>query len=223
MIEGIKAIAFDIDGTLYSDLSLYIRLPFYFLRNIKFFHHYNYVRKALHKTAPLSDFFEYQARLLAERMKISSQEAKLLIDKVCYKGLEPYFRHVKPYKNVYRTIKSFKDAGYKIGILSDFPPSQKGDIWGVLSLCDVCLGSEECGALKPSLYPFGMLAKSLNVKPEEILYVGNSLKCDVRGAKNAGMKAAYLLKGFKKIFGIKCREADISFKSYRQLGKIVLE
>ena len=47
-----------------------------------------------------------------------------------------------------------KSAGLKIGILSDFPPSQKSDIWGIKELCDVCIGSEESGALKPSVYSF---------------------------------------------------------------------
>ena len=116
-----------------------------------------------------------------------------------------------------------KDAGLKIGILSDFPPEQKGDIWGIRDLCDVCIGSEESGALKPSIYPFGILERKLGVPADKILYVGNSVKYDVLGAKGAGMKTAYILKGFKKLFNIKLPEADISFKNYRQLQKIVLE
>ena len=66
-------------------------------------------------------------------------------------------------------------------------------------------------------------AEKLGVKPEEILYVGNSIKYDVMGARNYGMKTAYLLKGFRKIFNIKCSLADISFKNYRQLKNIVLK
>jgi len=115
-----------------------------------------------------------------------------------------------------------KDSGLKIGILSDFPPEQKEDIWGIRELCDVCIGSEESGALKPSKYPFGILAQKLNLKPEEILYVGNSKKYDVLGAKNAGMKSAYILTGFRRLFNLKLKEADFSFKSYRQLKNIVL-
>ncbi len=223
MLKGIKAVAFDIDGTLYSDLSLYIRIVPYFLRNISFYSRFNKVRKTLHRTAPLADFYEYQARILAEMMRISNEEAKKKIQDICYDGMRPYFKKIKPYPYARECVEAFRKAGLKIGILSDFPPSQKGDIWGIRDLCDVCIGSEESGALKPSLYPFGILAMKLGVEPEEILYVGNSLKYDVMGARNAGMKSAYLLKGFKKIFNLKQKEADISFKNYRQLSDIVLQ
>ena len=177
----------------------------------------------MHKTAPLADFYEYQARILAEISKLKSPRAKEIINEICYDGLKKFFKKVKPYPYVYECIKSMKDAGLKIGILSDFPPEQKGDIWGIRALCDVCIGSEESGALKPSVYPFGILAQELDVPADRILYVGNSLKYDVLGAKGAGMKTAYILKGFKKLFNIKQPEADISFRNYRQLQKIVLE
>ena len=223
MLEGIKAVAFDIDGTIYPDLNLYICIIPYFFRNLSFYKKFNKVRKILHRTAPLADFYEYQARNLAGMMGISAEEAKKQIQSVCYDGMKPYFKRIKPYPYVKECIQSFKDAGLKIGILSDFPPSQKGDIWGIRGLCDVCIGSEESGALKPSKYPFGILSMKLGVEPSQILYVGNSVKYDVLGAKKAGMKSAYLLKGFKKIFNIKEKEADISFKNYRQLSDIVLQ
>ncbi|MBQ2314322.1 MAG: HAD family hydrolase [Treponema sp.] len=222
MYKGIKAVAFDIDGTLYPSWRLYVRIAGHFIRHVTFFVSYNKVRNVLHRTAPLADFFEYQARLLAEEMHVSPEFAKDKINDICYEGLKPYFFKVKPYPNVYATFCALKSAGLKLGILSDFPPEQKGRLWGLRSLCDVCIGSEESGALKPSIYPFGILAKKLGVKPEEILYVGNSLKYDVRGANNYGMKSAYLLKGLRRLFNIRCREADISFRTYKELLNIIL-
>ncbi len=223
MYNDIKAIAFDIDGTLYPSWQLYVRIAGYFFHHIQFFLKYNKVRKVLHQTAPLPDFFEYQARLLADEMHVTTEFAKDQINEICYEGLKPYFFEMKPYANVYQTICAFKAAGLKIGILSDFPPEQKGRLWGLRSLCDVCIGSEESGALKPSIYPFAILAEKLGVKPEQVLYVGNSIKYDVMGAKSYGMKTAYLLKGIRKLLGIKCAAADISFKNYRQLKNIVLK
>ena len=222
MIEGIKAVAFDIDGTLYADWRLYVRMPLYFLKNISFFSKFNKVRKQMHKTAPLADFYEYQARLLASEMHITPELAKDKINEICYDGLRQFFLEVKPYPQAYETIVALKASGLKIGILSDFPPDQKANVWGIRSLCDVCIGSEESGALKPSVYPFGILASKLGVKPEEILYVGNSKKYDVRGANNAGMKSAYIMKGLRALFNIPLKEADISFKNYKQLRNIVL-
>lgn len=218
----IKAVAFDIDGTLYPDRQLYLRLLPYFLKNFRFFVKYNKVRHILHRTAPLPDFFEYQARLLAGLMKIPVAQAHSRINETIYEGLKPYFLKVKPFPHIVETIDAFKNAGLKVAILSDFPPEQKGDLWGLKSKFDCILGSEKCGALKPSMYPFGILAQKLNLKPHEILYVGNSIKSDIRGARDAGMKTAYIMSFWRKILNKKLLEADISFKNYRQLCKFVL-
>ena len=85
----IKAVVFDIDGTLYPNSRLYKKMWFYFLKNLRFFMKYNKVRRVLHKTAVLPDFFEYQGRMLAAEMNISKEKAKSLIEEKVYKGLEP--------------------------------------------------------------------------------------------------------------------------------------
>lgn len=223
MRESIEAVAFDIDGTLYPSWSLYIQMPLYVLRHLRFYLHYNKIRRKLHRTAPLSDFYEYQARLFAEDAGIESSRAKKIIDEICYKGIQKFFLLIKPYRHALDCIRAFKESGLKIGVLSDFPPSQKGSIWGIRDLCDVCIGSEESGALKPSVYPFGILSRKLGVSPEKILYVGNSIKYDIQGANNAGMKSAYIMTGIDRIFNRKCPEADFSFKNYRQLLNFVLK
>jgi putative hydrolase of the HAD superfamily len=223
MRESISAVAFDIDGTLYPNWRLYIRIIPFFLANLRLYYHYGEVRKVLHRTAPLPDFYAYQAILLAERMHISPEQARELISSRVYEKLVGYFKKVKPYRNVRETFLLLRKAGLKLAILSDFPPEQKGDIWGVRDLCDVVLGTEDCGALKPSSYPFGIMAQDLGVPPEQILYVGNSIKSDIDGARAAGLKTAYIMPLWRRLLGFKLKQADISFGSYRQLRKIVLE
>ena len=215
MIKQIEAIAFDIDGTLYSDMSLYIRILPYFLKRLPFFLAYNRARKILHRTAPLADFYEYQARLLAEELKIDSAKAKQMIQENVYDGMKPFFKIIRTFKGVHKLFEECKKQNLKIGILSDFPPEQKGDIWGLAPMCDVIMGSEECGALKPSIYTFGSFAKALGVEPEKILYVGNRIRADITGAKPAGMKTAYIMPFWRKLFNRKLKQSDISFKNYR--------
>ena len=224
MLTDISVVAFDIDGTLYPSWALNVRIVGYVLRHLKFYWSYNKVRKVLHNSAPLADFYEYQARLLAEDLLCTPEEAKVLIQDIVYDGLKPYFEHsIKPFAYVRETFASLKEKGYRIAILSDFPPAQKGDLWGLLPYCDAVLGTEELGALKPSKYPFGMLAKKLGVPESAILYVGNSVRYDVLGANNAGMKSAYLLPWWRKILHRKHPKADISFATYRQFLQIVLQ
>jgi len=222
MLDGIKAVAFDIDGTLYPQNSLYVRLIPYIIRHLRFYLHYRKVRHQMHRTAPLPDFYEYQGRLFAESFGCSVAEAKSMIEKIAYDGLKPYFQNIKPFSRVKETFTSLHEKGYKIALLSDFPPSQKGDVWGVLPYCDIVLGTEEIGALKPSKYPFGVMSSALDLEPSQILYVGNSIRFDVRGANNAGMKTALIASKFKRFFSKKAKEADISFSNYRQFLNIVL-
>lgn len=223
MFQGIKAVAFDIDGTIYASWRLFVRMPIYFFRHIIFFRDFNEVRKILRRSAPVADFYEYQARLFATQHKIDVALAKKEIQRICYDGLRPFFFKIKSFPNIYDTVRSLKAAGLKIAILSDFPPEQKDSVWGIRPLCDVCMSSEEAGALKPSKYAFGLLARRLNLKLEEILYVGNSVKYDIEGARNAGMKTAFVLTGWRRLFNRPLPQADISFKSYRQLCNIVLQ
>ncbi|WP_187115349.1 HAD family hydrolase [Treponema pectinovorum] len=223
MLDGISVIAFDIDGTLYSSFGFYVKIIPYFLKNLKFYIKYNKVRKILHKTAPLPDFYEFQARLLAELLKCPVEEAKEKIQKIVYDGMKPYFKKTKPFAYVEETFSRLKNAGFKIAILSDFPPEQKGGMWGLIPYCDAILGSEACGALKPSIYPFGILAHTLGVKTGNILYVGNSIKYDVKGAKNAGLKTAYIMPFWRKLLNLPYKLADINFSNYRQLADIVLK
>ena len=95
MLDGISAVAFDIDGTLYSSPQFYVRIIPYFLKNFAFYLKYNKVRKILHHTAPLPDFYEYQARLFSELTGLSVPESKKKIQEIVYDGLIPYFKKIK--------------------------------------------------------------------------------------------------------------------------------
>lgn len=218
----IEAIGFDIDGTIYAQWRLTVRAIFRYIANIIFFLHYGLVRNEMHLLSPNDNFFQVQAEKMAKRMKCSPEEAFSRMDKIVYSGLEPYLKKVQCYPHVEETFRKFKEAGFKLALLSDFPPEQKGNVWGVKKYCDVILGTEKLGALKPNPYSFLKMAEALNVPPEKILYVGNSKKYDVRGAHNAGMKVAYLLPFWRKILHKPLKEADISFSTYRQLQEIVL-
>jgi len=177
----------------------------------------------MHRTAPLPDFYEYQGRLMAQELGCSSLRARAMIKLIAYDGLKPYFEKIKPFKHVQEVFKTLHEKDCKIALLSDFPPDQKGEIWGLVPYCDLILGSEEIGALKPSKYPFGIMAMAMELEPSQILYVGNSIHFDVRGANNAGMKSAIITSPLKRIFSKKIKEADISFSNYRQFLKSVLE
>ncbi len=219
-LSGIKAVAFDIDGTLYRTWKFNLRIAPYFLTHSIFFLKYGLVRNIMHRTAATPEFFKLQASHMAKKLNCSQEEAQQRLEKVIYKGLEKYFVNIKPCKGSVEFIKDLKAHGYKIGLLSDFPPEQKGTIWGVRDLCDVMLGSEEAGALKPDSIPFLKLAEKLNLPPEQILYVGNNHKYDILGASKIGMKTAWLILPHCGWFGKKSKIADFTFWNYGQISKL---
>ena len=227
-IPGIEAIAFDIDGTLYPAWKLSLRAIPFFIRHIRFMKAFAKVRRVLHEYSSsepdkaLPDFFKIQNELLATHLSVSAQEAGAFLDREIYKGWKKIFLHIRPYPFAKEAITRLKEAGFKIGILSDFPPEQKGSVWGILPLCDVALDSEAVGALKPSRIPFLKLAAALNTPCERILYVGNSKAYDVAGASSVGMKTAYIAHPLVSFLKKKPPYADISFSNYRQFLKYVL-
>ena len=227
-IPGIEAIAFDIDGTLYPAWKLTLRVIPFLIRHIRFMKAFRKVRHILHGYSAsepdkaLPDFFNLQNELLATQLNISPQEAGAFLDREIYKGLKKKFLRIRPYPFAREAIIQLKEAGFKIGILSDFPPEQKDSVWGILPLCDAVLNSEALGALKPSRIPFLKLAEALNTPCERILYVGNSEAYDVAGASAAGMKTAYIVNPLISFFRKKPPHADISFSNYRQFLNYVL-
>lgn len=225
----IDAIAFDIDGTLYPDAAFWRLLGPFLLRSGRMLAEFGKVREEIrawqdaHPGEASNDFFGWQASLLAPKIGLSAEQTRSLVDEKIYRGWIPLFAKVKPYSHLHESFAAFRAAGLKIGLLSDFLPSQKGDVWGLAPLCDAVIGAEETGALKPSPVPFRALASALGVPASRILYVGNSLRSDVRGARAAGMKTACIVGPLFGRFSRKAREADISFTSYRQLTGFVLE
>lgn len=222
-VGEIEAVAFDIDGTLYPQWRLTVRALFRYIAHGFFFLFYGFVRNEMHALPQHDNFREVQAEKMSQWLHCSAEEADRRLDAIVYKGLEPYFKRIACYPWIQETFCRLKNAGLKIALLSDFPPEQKGDIWGVRQYCDVVLGTEKLGALKPDSYSFLRMSEALGVEPSKILYVGNSLKYDVRGCHNAGMKSAYLLPFWRRFFRKPLKEAEISFSNYRQLQNIVLE
>ncbi len=70
---------------------------------------------------------------------------------------------------------------------------------------DLMIFSEELGIRKPDRRIFNMATRGLKVKQCEAVHVGDNLKTDVWGAKNAGLKAIHL---YSEVGHDKTAEAD---------------
>jgi len=83
---------------------------------------------------------------------------------------------------------------YRLGVASNYPGGRSirasMDKVGLTEYFDAVLVSGDLGLIKPHPLVFETIAKQLDAKPEEILFVGDNWLADIQGAKRAGMHAA---------------------------------
>jgi putative hydrolase of the HAD superfamily len=225
MSHDLDAVAFDLDGTLYPNYRLNIRLLPFLLKHWPLLVAFGRARDRIRSeqeqdpSAFRDDFYDYQGRLTAERLNAPAQQTCDTIERLIYRGWERHFLHVRLLPHVTEMLARLKAAGLRRGLLSDFPPQTKLNNLGIADWWDAVLCSEATGALKPATRPLACLAEALGCDPGRILYVGNSYRYDVLGAKRAGMKTA-LLTG-RRADRAK-PGADFTFSDYRNLCDFVL-
>jgi len=232
MRESIKGVAFDLDGTLYPNYRFNIKLVPFVLKEWRLLSAFGktreIIRREQEKSIPQGDFYYYQAQITAKLLAKSPEaEVSLLkekIEKSIYRGWEPLFKNVRLFKGVTQVLDALKKAGYKLGLLSDFPPETKLEYLGLgLDIWDAVHCSERCGALKPHTLSFLKLAQAMSLPPENILYVGNSHSYDVTGAARAGMKTALIKNPLFPGSRTKTPTPDFSFHNYRQLHNFMIK
>ena len=208
----IKAVAFDIDGTLYPNASMYLRSIPFALRHFALVRAYSKIRKHVRRRRPVTDLRALERRLLADAMRIDETEASHLIDAAIHERWEAVLNGIRPYAHVRAAIIQMKANGLRIAVSSDFPVERKLKRLGLDDLFECSLWSEESGYLKPHPEPFQALAECMKLDPSEILYVGNSYEYDIIGAKGVGMRTAHLHRR-----PVRNSVADLTFNDYRSL------
>lgn len=148
--------------------------------------------------------------------------------KILASGIAAY-RKVKdgflePYPHVTETILKLKERGYKLGIVTDAPRIQGWIRLAAMKLhyfFDILVAFEDTGKTKPSILPFEAGMKKLKLKPDEILFVGDSIDRDVIGAKKVGMKTALALYGRDKKEKTEKDKPDYILKDFSELLEIL--
>jgi len=108
----------------------------------------------------------------------------------------PFFK-VPPYLNpdAMGVLEDLAETGKRIGLICNtgltpsFALKEFLDSEGVLEYFDLLVFSDEIGFRKPDPKIFHFSARKLKIDPCSIVHVGDNLRIDVWGAKNAGFKA----------------------------------
>ena len=187
-----KAIIFDLDGTLYDNSKLPFRLIIRSLCKLKILKAERSSRKMLagvHFDSP-DDFykkhFENMSQLCGktpEKVEHWYHDTYLpLMTRILAKRYT-----CKP--NTIETLKMLREQGIKTAVLSDYE-CVKERLMAINidpNLFDVCIDAPTTGGLKPDKSSFLHIAQIFGIEPNEVLVVGDRTDTDGEGAKLAGM------------------------------------
>jgi len=180
-LQGLKAVVFDLDDTLYSEKE-YVRT--------------GYRRIAEHFAIPeLADemwaVFESGGKAIDEALKAHGLAEKKEEALRIYRYQDP---DIHLYDGVEDMLHSLQSDGYKVGMITDGrPEGQRAKIKALkLSVFFDCiiitdeLGGEEYR--KPNKAAFVKMQETLNVPYEKMVYIGDNMKKDFLAPEQLGMK-----------------------------------
>lgn len=130
--------------------------------------------------------------ILADRLAMAAEHGQLL---EAYRSGTPKKAWLFP--EVVDVLRSLRDAGIRLGLLTDNPPASQLAKLNTLEeldgLFEAIVFAREHGAEKPGGAGFRAIARDLKLAPETLLMVGDNVARDAIGAVNAGFDACMLL------------------------------
>lgn len=205
--QNVKAVVFDLDDTLMPQKK-------WILGKLDML--YDHVQPDLPKAGWMAEGLHHlenghRADLLdklIETFRLPSSMKQEMIEE--YRKLIP---EAVIYSDVTPVLKKLKQEGILTAILTDNPPSsqeQKLRASGLHDHFDTIVYTRNAGGEKPYIGGFDSVRRQLNVKTEEIVYIGDHLYKDILGA---------YLAGYRSLFWIQREGGFFNFdeKAFRQL------
>lgn len=97
----------------------------------------------------------------------------------------------KPQEGIENLMQNLKKQGYFVGVGTNMTADWqfvKLNKFGLGKYIDALVTSEEVSVEKPDKKLFEVCAEKAQAKPSECVFIGDSIKHDIEGAENAGMK-----------------------------------
>ena len=113
--------------------------------------------------------------------------------------LKPIFAMARLDPQAVPLLEALRDRGIKTAIVSNTPWGSPAGAWraeltrhGLLDKVDATVFCMDVGWRKPHRAPFDRALSLLDVAPADALFVGDDHRCDVVGARNAGLRPVLL-------------------------------
>lgn len=186
-VEGLKAVVFDMDDTLYGEKE-YVRSG------------YRQIAKILSQVQDAEEklwmFFEEKKPAIDELLKtegIDSEETK----QECVRTYRFQTPEIHLYEGVKEMILELKSRGLRIGLITDGrPEGQRAKIkaLGLEELIDEMIVTDEFGGAefrKPNPLAFETMKEKLDVEYSEMCYVGDNINKDFIAPQKLGMRSIW--------------------------------
>ncbi len=205
---SVRGVVFDVDGTLYSQTGLRRRMALRVLAEAakhpkkikaewKIISAYRRAQEILRRSGKQTPGLAgEQVRMAADISGSGEDEVRRTVS---------FWMETVPLQIIPRCARvdlpvmmhDLGRSGLKIGVFSDYPCEEKLKALGILELVHavLCSTDESVGAFKPHPAGFRAAAGRLALDPSEVLYVGDRIKVDAKGAADSGMKSAIVRKG----------------------------
>ena len=150
----------------------------------------NYLAKTLHGQAALHNrvlFFKY----IIEQLKGELTPALVSELYECY--WQSFYNHMCPHPELHQVLEKLSPS-YKMALVSNhttLPQLKKIEILNISRFFPVVITSEEAGVEKPDPQIFNMALERLGVKAKESIFIGDSLRGDIEGAAQIGMRTIH--------------------------------
>lgn len=200
----VKAVVFDVDGTLYRQGPLrramarrlvrsHLLWPLRGLRTLRIIRAYRRAQEELREAPVAGDLAEAQLRLAGGRTGAGRDEVARCVERWMERApLDLLPGLVQP--GLAELLRALKARGTRLAVLSDYPALCKLQALGLEGFFDVvlCAQQPEIGVFKP--HPRGLLValERLGVAAGEALYVGDRAEVDAAAAAAAGVRCAIL-------------------------------
>lgn len=192
----IRAVTFDVDGTLFDLRKMGIAFAWPGIRYARFLKAYLAAREEVRGLGLLEDVRRAQDERVSRALAIPLHEAARLRQHVIDVEWTRAFSRVDPIAGVREALRRMAEVGLKLATISDYRAAPK---LRALRLDDLPwsadISAEELGALKPHPRAFLEAIHVLQTPPQEMLHVGDRLDADVSGALACGMRAVLFTGG----------------------------
>lgn len=200
--SSLKAILFDVDGTLYSQARVRrtvfrklfcncVRHPAEGVRSVRLLRAYRAVQEELrnHYAAEA----EGQFRLACQRTGVSEQAGRRIVQKWMFTAPLPAIAGAMT-PGLREFLDTARSRGIRCGVVSDYAPEDKLAAMGIREQFSVIVspGAHSVTRFKPA--PDGLYAalRTLRVSAAEAIYIGDRQDVDLKAAHQAGMPAVLI-------------------------------